>query len=79
MTTISETIPYDPALVRAMAGATAYPPLPTEPGEGHAPAYLASPSTGAKPQTQPNPAPKPAYEPLPREVDTRENQPVRQQ
>ncbi len=63
---------YDLDSLRAMASATAYPPLPTEPYEQRAPASLLAADN--KPQPKPEPI-KPAYEPLPTEIDTRENKP----
>lgn len=72
MTTIN-LIPYDFAALRAMAGATAYPPLPTEPGEQQAP--LAFAVADGRSQPKPSQQPKPGYEPLPTETDTRENKP----
>jgi hypothetical protein len=65
---------YDLDALRAMARATAYPPLPTEPLEERAPvSFVVADNKPAAPK--PAPAPKPAYEPLPTEVDTRKIKP----
>jgi hypothetical protein len=70
---------YDFDALRAMARATAYPPLPIEPHEERAPASsLVADDKPAAPKPAPAPAPeapKPAYEPLPTEIDTREIKP----
>jgi hypothetical protein len=60
--------------LRAAARATAYPPLPIEPHEERAPiSLLVANNKPAAPK--PSPAPKPAYEPLPTEIDTRKIKP----
>jgi hypothetical protein len=65
---------YDLDALRAMARATAYPPLPIEPHEERAPiSLLVADNKPAAPK--PAPAPKPAYEPLPTEIDTRKIKP----
>ena len=65
---------YDLDALRAMARATAYPPLPIEPHEERAPiSSLVAHNKPAAPK--PAPAPKPAYEPLPTEIDTRKIKP----
>jgi hypothetical protein len=70
MPTTTILIPYD--ALSAMARATAYPPLPTEPHEQHIPLTFVV----ADGKSQPKPAPiKPAYEPLPPEPDTRDLKP----
>ena len=65
--------------LRAMARATACPPLPIEPQEERAlvSSLLAADIRAAtKPALAPAPAaPKPAYEPLPTETDTRKIKP----
>jgi hypothetical protein len=66
------TLQYDADALKAMASATAYPPLPTEPHEQRIPLVLVV----ADGKSQPKPAPvKPAYEPLPPEPDTRDLKP----
>jgi hypothetical protein len=65
---------YDLDALRAMARATAYPPVPIEPHEERAPiSLLVADNKPAAPK--PAPAPKPAYEPLPTEIDTRKIKP----
>ncbi len=76
MTTTIRISPYDMESLRAMARATAYDPLPTEPDEQRLPYTLIVADN--KPTQQPQPTIKPAYEPLPTEVDTRENKPGKQ-
>ena len=70
---------YDLDALRAMARATAYPPLPIEPHEERAPiSSLVGDNKPATPKPAPAPAPaapKPAYEPLPTEIDTRKIKP----
>ena len=70
---------YDLYALRAMARATAYPPLPIEPHEERVPiASLIADNKPSAPKPAPAPAPpapKPAYEPLPTEIDTRKIKP----
>jgi hypothetical protein len=69
---------YDLDALRAMARATAYPPLPIEPHEERppiSPPVADSKPAAPKPAPAPAPAPKPAYEPLPTEIDTRKIKP----
>jgi hypothetical protein len=74
MTTTKVLPLYDLDALRAMARATAYPPLPIEPHEERAPiSLLVADNKPAAPK--PAPAPKPAYEPLPTEIDTRKIKP----
>lgn len=76
MTTTIELLPYDFSALRAMGSATAYPLLPTEPYEQRGPISFVY--ADGKAQPKPDQTPKPAYEPLPTEIDTRENKPGKQ-
>lgn len=67
---------YDFDALRAMARATAYPPLPIEPNEERAPmSFVVADNKPVAPKPAPTPAPKPAYKPLPTETDTRKIKP----
>jgi hypothetical protein len=74
MTTTRVLPLYDLDALRAMARATAYPPLPIEPHEERAPMSLLV-ADNKSPAPKPDPAPKPVYEPLPTEIDTRKIKP----